>query len=361
MSIMKSPTRIVWEAAGEPEVASASAGAGRCYICCGEVTCGVPVQDWLGSSFVDQNRARCPTASHVCEACAFVMSRISPVPGRPPGKCSVCEGTLSVVKTPDKGKGRGSKAGDPCPKCKGTGLNPFGGNWRSYSHCWEDGHCYVNASKGEKPTIRAFLEREHTGLWFAAIADSGQKHVLPFTMINPPGRRGIVLMDEVRVSIPEDQSLTAIMTDLLTRGTTKEGIETGRHGAWAFDRIGDDLQRFEREHGRNRGSPWFGLALWLAQRDNEEVQRRMAAEKEEKSAKRAKQGKAAKSHDRSGAGSKSRVPAQRARKRAETLGATRDADAGGGENERERGRVRDVVLQRAPTGRPGQAKLPGFE
>ena len=35
---------------------------------------------------------------------------------------------------------------------------------------------YVNASKGEKPALRAFLSRHHEAAWFAAIAASGQKH-----------------------------------------------------------------------------------------------------------------------------------------------------------------------------------------
>jgi hypothetical protein len=321
-----SPTQIVWEAAGSTAVDRCETAEGVCYVCCGPVTRGQLVADWLGSSYTDQNRARHPMATHVCEACVFVHSRISPVPGRPPKK--------------------GKK---------------YGGNWRNYAHLWESGVGYSNASKGEKPAIREFLEREHVGDWFAAIADSGQKHVLPFTPMNGPGRSGVVMLDDLRVLVPDDVSLVAIMTDLLTRGCTKEGLETGRHNVGAFERIGEDLLSFEREHGRRRGSPWFTLALWLAQRDEEAVAARVAAEKESKDARRKGKRKVADAHGRSDSGTQGRVPAKRPRKRAETLGTARDASQGSGGDQREPGGVRDAIQPRPATGGPQQGRLPGFD
>jgi len=321
-----SPTQIVWEAAGRPSVDGCEEAEGICYVCCGPIARGQLVADWLGSSYTDQNRARYPMATHVCEACCLVHSRTSPVPGRPPKE--------------------GKK---------------YGGNWRNYTHLWEYGVGYSNASKGEKPKIRAFMEREHAGNWFAAIADIGQRHVLPFVPVNGPGRSGVVMLDEVSVLVPDDTSLIAIMTDLLTRGTTKEGIETGRHNVGAFERIGEDLLTFERKHGRHRGSPWFTLALWLAQRDEEAVAARVAAEKESKDARRKGKRKAADAHRRPDPGASGRVPTKQPRQRAEALGAARDAAPSSGSNQREPGGIRDAVQSRAPTGGAQQGRLPGFD
>lgn len=162
---MTTPSAIIAELSGFGERDDCEPNDGLCWVCAGRMTRGQPVEKWSGSSFTGQNRVRCPDATHVCEACVWVCSRIAPVPGRPakPGK-------------------------------------KFGGNFRNYSHLYERGwrslpfgddgsqaRGYVNASKGEKPLIRTFLSREHAGEWFAAIADSGQKHVIPWAPLNGPG------------------------------------------------------------------------------------------------------------------------------------------------------------------------------
>lgn len=323
---MFNPTRILYEIAGSPSVESCGDATGRCYVCCSEMTRGMPVAKWLGSNYTDQNRARWPSATHVCEACCHIHAWTSP-PGR----------------EPEPGKKRGA-------------------NWRMFSHLWEDGWGYRNANKADKPTIREFIEREHGGDWFAALADTGQKHVIPFTPINGRGRSGLVLMDELRVQVPSDTTLIAKMTDLLTRGATKAGIETGRHNAGAYERLGSDLLRFERYEARFRGGGWFTLALWLAQRDEEEVQRRMAAEKEaKKNARRSKKRAAQDVDGGAGASGTRGVPTKRARKRAEALGAAGDEAQGSSSDVLEPRGTGDTVRAKPAAGGPQQGRLPGFE
>lgn len=256
------PSQIVHRLAGGkqmPECGTCESDGICCYVCSGPVARGMPVDKWMSGSFTGQTTVACPGSSIVCESCCFVMSRLSPVPGR----------------EPKEGK-------------------TLGGNYRNYSHLWEDGAGYSNASKGEKPAILAFLSRNHDGEWFAAIADSGQKHVLPYTPINPPGRRGSVLFDEALIRLPEDLSLVSVLSQLLTDGATKEELERGDYRPATWQRLGRDrLREFEQEHGRTRGA-WFCLALWLAQRDEASVAERLEAEKkaaevkkaEEKSARR---------------------------------------------------------------------------
>lgn len=352
---MRSPAQLVWEAHGAPQVEGCSSAQGRCYVCCGAAPRGKTVRDWLQSSFTDQNRCRSPLSTHVCEACCYVQSRIAPVLGRPPGKCTGCDGTGKVTKIAKKGKTKDAKVGDPCPKCEGSGAQTFGGNMRNYAHLYEDGWDspefaavkdeegevvghngpaglgYINASKGEKPAIREFLAREHRGIWFAAIADSGQKHVLPFTPLNGPGSRsGVVLFEESLVTVPDDQSLIGDMTALLTAGVTKDEIGSGNYYIRTMRERRELAQGFEAGHGHERGSPWFSLAIWLAQRDEEESARRVAAEKEAKGGRKAKK-KTGNARGGDGADAAERVPQCPGRAPAdELLGATPEPVQGGG-------------------------------
>lgn len=309
------PSQIVHAVCGAHRVESCIASSGHCWLCAGTLTRGEPVDSWNGASFTGQNRVRCPNATHVCEACVFVCARLSPVPGRPP----------------KEGKS-------------------FGGNFRNYSHLWERGASpeYANASKGEKSVIREFLARHHRGDWFAALADSGQKHTLPWAPMNGPGRGGLVLFDEQLVRLPESLALVDEMTMLLTAGATKDELGTGNYSARAWQLCGTSLHTFERAQSGERGGAWFGLSLWLAQRDEEAVQRRLAAEKEAKGAQRKRQGKTTHAHGRGAAGAARRVSSDAASERPETLGPASNTHAECVPDVRDSGGVGDVDGEKAP-------------
>lgn len=245
---MTSASQMLWNRIAPPAMSGcADINAASCWVCGGAWTRGVALDAWLTDTFTAHTRARCPGATIVCEPCAWVCARLSPVPGRPP----------------KEGKA-------------------FGGNFRNYSHVF-DADDYQNFSKGEKPKLLAWLRGPRRGEWFAAIADSGQKHVVPWAPINPAGvRRGVVLFEEQIVQLPDAAgwSLVDEMAALLTLGATKEEIERGDYGARAWQLAETQLRVFEDEHGRERGSSWFALAVWLAQRDEAQAQARMSAEKE---------------------------------------------------------------------------------
>ncbi len=311
------PSQIIYAAHGSPPVEGCAPASGRCFVCVGHVDRGQLTDKWLKSSYTDQNRARCPTALYVCEACCYVHSRTSPVIGRP------------------------AKDG-----------KKFGGNFRNYSQLHEVGWRgprfgetgkpgeYANASKGEKPLIRDFLAREHRGVWFCAVADSGQKHIIPFAPVNGPGRGGRVLFEETIVEVPESLALVDAMTALLTAGCTKEEIESGNYTPRAWMMCEEHVRRFEMEHGGDRHSPWFGLAIWLAQRDEEAVAKRMAkdkASKKEKAHVNRPAKRKAKDTDGRGAVSPARsVPkAARQHRRTEALGATPESSPRSDTNKRD--------------------------
>ena len=224
-----------------------------CWVCADSTTRAVLRAKWQGAQFTGQNRVRAPASLHVCEPCVWAMS------GKPPN-------TLRMT-----------------------------------SHLLDGGE-YQRLNKGDKPAILAFLRRTHTRPWFAAVADSGQKHIVPWTPVNPPGARGRALFEETIVTLPTADGWVMLdrMALLLTMGATKAEIETGRYEARAWSLCGPTLAAFEREHAGERGGAWFALAIWLAQRDEAIVAARMAAEKEAKANGKAQRRTARKPADENG-------------------------------------------------------------
>jgi hypothetical protein len=274
-----------------------------CWVCGGQSMRGIVREKWMGANFTGQNRVRCIESRHVCEACVSVMA------GRPPD------------------------------------------TERMWTHLVE-GDKHVRVNKGDKPEMRAFLRRGHSKPWFAAIADSGKKHVIPWAPINPPSFKsgGAVMFEDMLVQVPPTFELVDAMSELLTLGATKEEIERGDF-ANAWQRCAPELRAFEERHGCHRGSPWFVLAVWLAQRDEERVAARMEKEKAD-AAERKRQGKAAKPERRSAARNPSGVPQNKRIKPVEALGHDPGPNACVGKDDGKPGGVAVVDVPVAPAGRP---------
>jgi hypothetical protein len=218
-----------------------------------------------------------------------------------------------------------------------------------------DGHTHERANKGGKPAIRAFLRRPHAERWFAAIADSGQKHIIPWCPVNAAGQSGgRVLFEELVVDLPRDDEgwdLLDAMADTLTAGATKEEIGSGNYGPRAWQLIGAALRETEAWFGALRGGAWFELALWLAQRDEVKVATRMEAEKDA----RRRKGKVAKPDSGGAARDPSRVSANAGVLAAEALGSAARPDASGGKKQRKpRGVAHDDVANVAAVGAPSE-------
>jgi hypothetical protein len=336
-------------------------GAHVCYVCGGASTDEHTVARALSDTFGAQMRVARPDSPYVCESCVYVMSRTSPVIGRPAGVCKVCDGTLRVVRLPSAGKGSRSKVGDECPKCDGTGMQGAGGNFRNYSHLWEENWIappfgpeetsvreYVNASKGEKPLIRDFLRREHGGRWFAAIADMGQLHVLPFAPMNGRGRAGVVAFDSRMVDVPDDVSLLDTLTEALTAGMTKDELASGSYRQQSWLDLAEQIDAVEDAVSSLRGGDWFELALWLSQRDEEEHARRREGKKgAQKSARKPSSGDAA-NHPRRVREEPRRAPADG------LLDAARDASPPVHDEQPQRERLADPAPAKSADRKPGQ-------
>jgi len=296
--------------------ACSSAGSFFCWVCGGASTRGQVRWEWAGANYTGQNKARCPDSNWVCEACVSVMA------GRPPD------------------------------------------TERMWSHLVE-GDEHVRVNKGGKPTMRAFLRREHSKPWAAAIADSGQKHIIPWTPVNAGGQvGGRVLFEEMLVDLPRDAQGWALLDDLevvLTDGLTKEEIARGEYGPRAWQLLGADrVREFEGRWGSLRGGGWFELAVWLAQRDEAKVQARLDAEKAAKKEKgknavgRTSKGAAAKPARGGGARAAGGVPEDAGGERPKALGSAPGSNEGGGAEQRDAGGVdHDDDSNTATRGAPG--------
>lgn len=265
-----------------------------CWVCGGPSTRGAIRWKWAGANFTGQNRVRCPASDHVCEACIVVMA------GKPPN------------------------------------------TERMWTHL-VDGREHVRVNKGSKPVMRAFLRRKHTAPWFAAIADSGQKHIIPWAPVNAPHQPGgAVLFEESLVELPRDAEGWALLDEIaeaLTDGLTKEEIGRGEYGPRAWTLLGAERMRaLEDAWSPLRGSSWFDLATWLAQRDEEKVAARLAAEKE---AKRGRQAKGARKNAHGGVSARDPggVPQDAGMQHPEALGSAQRPNARRRADERKPGGV----------------------
>lgn len=197
------------------------AGDERCYVCGGTAARGMAVSKWQGTNFTGQDRALCPWSHHVCEACVWAMA------GKPPD------------------------------------------TMRMKSHLYEAGVGHAALHKGDKAAILAFLRQPHAGAWWAAIADSGKKHILPATPVNPAGASGRVRFEERTVALPArgegGWSLVDDIAALLGDGVTKREVDAGSYSPRSYEAARARVEAFERRWRGSRGEAWFALALWLAQ------------------------------------------------------------------------------------------------
>lgn len=288
-----------------------------CAMCGGMSSNGMSQSDFIGPSLTDQSLFRSPTSLHVCSACVYVRGSHSPVPGRPP---------------------KDGKA--------------FGGRFANYSHFIDESR-YENASKGEKPKIVQWLSSNKSGHWGCVIADSGQKHLLPYAPLNPPGARGLIRFEEQVIQLPKDMSLIGLVAQMLTLGATKEEIESANYSARAWELCGQSLLDFERDNARLRGSAWFSLALWLAQRDEAIVSERIKRDADDRVKKRG----AKDANRRNALGIQTRVSSDN---RCEGTGALANStrqDAGGCAKHEKCGRVGHRCRSKASDSANGQRDL----
>lgn len=235
---------LIWVASGRPAQAGVVEAPGRCWHCGGSMQRGLAVGAWAGEGFNAYARAQHrhdPSATYVCEACVFICSRLSPVPGRPP------------------------KAG-----------KKLGGNFRNYSHAVavrDDGSVrYLNASKAELGQLVDFIRDPGGDPWALAIGTSGQKHVIPYATMNRRGPVAVVAFEEesVRFKIDDFLALNERMNRLrASSGCGAEAIRTGEYHPKDLDRGLEVIEMFEAKHRHMRGGGLFNVAAFLTSKESD--------------------------------------------------------------------------------------------
>lgn len=140
---------------------------------------------------------------------------------------------------------------------------------RNYSHFIVNGQ-WIPLSKGDKKRMTALL----LGYPFpelAAIAESGQKHIVFRATLNPAGsRRGWVQFEEQPVFVDPDRLRELLATiERLYVGFSKSHIEIGRYPSYLILKFGvDNWIELEDKLKKERGSLLFSFAIFLAQRED---------------------------------------------------------------------------------------------
>lgn len=233
-------SHIMFGLAGRPAQEGLVSHEGLCRMCSQPMTTGMVFSKWSGADFTDQNKVRRHDATHVCEACIWVHAW-------------------------------------NCPPGYDVGDAKRGPSLRTYSHLWHNGE-YQYASKGDKPAMRAFLRQPKTGPWFACIADTGQKHLIPYTPVNSSPKSSLVRFEEETVAIGYSfWRLADDIQHLLNEGMTKAEIESGSYRPKFAIPLLPQIHSFEESYSRMRKSAGFRLCLWLSQRDEEAYANRQSA------------------------------------------------------------------------------------
>ena len=203
---------------------------GKCRFC-GQRSDGVTFTDWVKSTFTDFDKLQ--AGEIVCNACLFFFE----------------EASLELAARMEKDKPQ---------------------KMRNYSHFVLGGQ-WTPLSKGNKAKMQALLMGE-TFPELAAIADSGQKHIVFRAMRNPAGSKaGWVQFEEQRIYLvpAELQALLARVESLYARFSKGE-IESGNYYGHRILQFGmARWQELEDQIKPMRGKPIFSLALFLARRSDD--------------------------------------------------------------------------------------------
>lgn len=259
--------------AGVPPQPGAEDAPAWCVVCAARAERTVPYERWQGANFTDQNKLRgLGLSERICEPCVWAHAW-NPPPGWVPDD--------AAIERKREAKRKAGKEVDTSRE-RAPNLRLF---WHAY-----DERGYVFGTKGDKPTIRAWLLAPKTGAWWCAVPDSGQKHVLPWTPINP-GPDGRLVRFEEQDVVLGDEHLVDVMTAALSAGVTKAEIERGDYSVRAWMIAREHVERLRELGEREHGSAWWSLAVWLAQRDEDAVTERLEAAAKTRAVKAARKAK----------------------------------------------------------------------
>lgn len=159
---------MVWDLAGQPQRQSLTLQdvPGVCAMCGAEVEQSMATKDVLGGNFTDQYLLARPDSGRVCYACTWVCS------GKPPDTVRM----WTVLARPD------------------TTLPPSHPKAPISSD-----HVHLTARNDMRAVVQTLADPPD-GPWLVSVAESGQKHHVPYAQINHSRGRWRVRMDALDVS-----------------------------------------------------------------------------------------------------------------------------------------------------------------
>lgn len=199
----------------------------KCRIC-GIEGDGVPFNEWVKPTFTDHDKLH--DGDVICDACLFWFGERSEELARRVGK-----------EKPQR--------------------------MRNYSH-FVIGGKWTPLSKGNKNQMKSLLLGEHFPE-LAAIAESGQKHIVFRATRNPPGSKAGWVQFEEQALFVHPHKLRDLLgiIEALYATFSKEEIGTGRYRQYRIRKFGlANWQALELQVKPIRGSLLFKLALFLAQK-----------------------------------------------------------------------------------------------
>lgn len=230
---------MVWELAGRPHrpTLGVTETAGVCAMCARTVSASAPARKWLeGKSFTDPAHLRA-RSDRVCEACAWACT------GK--GMDQIRMWTL-VART--------DRVLPP--------SNPKAVFAADHLHF---------TSRADMRAVAATLASPPDGPWVVAVAESGQKHVLPYSPLNQGSSRWRIRMDALDVDATpgEFRTVLAHTAALRSAGFTAPEIE---HLAPAYSRLTAETLSLWRHHAAAlapwRSSPLLHLTTYMISKEH---------------------------------------------------------------------------------------------
>ena len=204
----------------------------------------LPAKLALRSGFSDYANIVRPDSLHVCAACSWVMGGIPPHTLR----------MWCVIY--------GCDAGPSDPKAPPV-----------------SGFTLVNRS-GTVRIIEAIRNHPKTP-WFVSIAQSGQKHILPFTQANSGAEEEFTIRFEstnVRTTVEAFNETLALLTKLRAHGFSAEEITSGRLMSLHINVESVELWRACQERlFPIKSSPLVAMCLWLLTKEAIQYEQSLSA------------------------------------------------------------------------------------
>ena len=229
-------TWMAWEAAGRPARADATSVPGRCLVCRADTDTTVPAKTALGANF-DYATAK-GRGDSVCVPCTWALA------GKPPQTFRLWSiaVTDSVTLPP-------SMPGAPYPS---------------------DGRLHLCNRRDMSVIVGVLTDPPACG-WAVAVAQSGQKHLLPYTPVNHGTGAWRARWESTDVTSTPDvfAALLGAVAALRVAGHHPTNIARGEPSVTALK--GDGLTEWRRHHHTIRphaGSPLLDLALHCTTKEN---------------------------------------------------------------------------------------------